>query len=71
MQRRIELRGQRLELLARTLASVSPLATLARGYAVLSDPADGRVLRFAQDIAPGMAVDARLADGSVRLRRAD
>ncbi len=54
--------------LARALNAVSPLATLERGYAILLDPANGRVLRTAAAINPGQAVDARLVDGTRRLR---
>jgi exodeoxyribonuclease VII large subunit len=67
--RLLERRALQVAALARALNAVSPLATLSRGYAVLIDPIDGHVLRFARDIAPGTVVDARLADGSVRLRR--
>ena len=57
-----------MELLARTLASVSPLATLARGYAVLREHDSGRLLRRAADARPGQQVDAQLAEGRLRLR---
>jgi exodeoxyribonuclease VII large subunit len=50
-----------------TLARVralSPLATLRRGYAVLSD-ADGTLFSSVDDIAPGAAVTIRVADGRI------
>jgi exodeoxyribonuclease VII large subunit len=68
MRRRLELRGQRVELLARTLASVSPLATLARGYSVLREHEGGRILRRAADARPGQLLDAQLGEGRLRLR---
>lgn len=68
IQRRLELRGQRVELLARTLASVSPLATLARGYAVLREHDSGRILRRAADARPGQQLDAQLGEGRLALR---
>jgi exodeoxyribonuclease VII large subunit len=60
--RRLHLRG-----LARALESVSPLATLGRGYAIVQRD-DGRVVRSPADAAPGERVTARLAEGQLRLR---
>jgi exodeoxyribonuclease VII large subunit len=62
-QRRLRLAG-----LGRALNAVSPLATLERGYAILLDPASGRVIRSTADAAPGQRVDARLVDGTLPLR---
>lgn len=61
-RRRMQLQG-----LARALQAVSPLATLARGYAIVQT-ADGRVLRRAADVAPGDRLSARLAEGKITLR---
>jgi exodeoxyribonuclease VII large subunit len=47
------------------LHAVSPLATLDRGYAIVTD-ATGRVLQRATETAPGTVIDARLAQGSLR-----
>jgi exodeoxyribonuclease VII large subunit len=57
----------RLDGTAARLESVSPLAVLARGYALVSDPA-GRPLTSAAAIAPGAALKLRFADGEVRAR---
>jgi exodeoxyribonuclease VII large subunit len=57
----------RLRGLARSLHAVSPLATVARGYAILQHE-DGRVVRSVLDAAPGDALDARLSDGSLSVR---
>ena len=57
----------RLRGLARSLQAVSPLATVARGYAILQHD-DGRIVRSVLDAAPGDRLDARLADGSLRVR---
>jgi exodeoxyribonuclease VII large subunit len=54
----------RLDLAMRTLHAVSPLATLDRGYAIVTD-ADGHVLQDAADAQPGQTIGARLARGSV------
>jgi exodeoxyribonuclease VII large subunit len=57
-------REERLAAGARLLESVSPLATLGRGYAIVHD-AGGVVVRDAADVAPGARVRARLARGAL------
>ena len=57
----------RLRALARSLEAVSPLATVARGYAILQHD-DGRVVRRTGDANAGDALDARLSDGKLRVR---
>jgi len=47
------------------LESVSPLAVLRRGYALVTDRA-GRPLTTAASVAPGAALRLRFADGEVR-----
>jgi exonuclease VII large subunit len=56
----------RLATAGRTLAGVSPLATLDRGYAIVTRLADGRVLVDAAAAEVGDAVEARLARGRLR-----
>jgi exodeoxyribonuclease VII large subunit len=56
----------RLRLAERALQSVSPLATLTRGYAIVTDAASGRVLMDATQVPPGTAIVTRLARGSLR-----
>ncbi len=60
-------RQDRLSRLAALLDSLSPLATLGRGYAILSDES-GAILRRSRDTAVGEAVQARLAEGRLALR---
>ena len=57
---------QHLRGLARSLETVSPLATVARGYAILQHE-DGRLIRSTTQAASGDHVDARLADGTLKL----
>ena len=57
---------ERLLPLVRTLQAVSPLATLERGYAIVST--GGRILRSAAEVEPGTIVEARLAQGSLRAK---
>ena len=51
----------------RTLASVGPENTLARGYAILTEADGGAVIREAGSQAIGNAVRARLAQGELTL----
>jgi exodeoxyribonuclease VII large subunit len=66
MARQLERERHALEQAARTLHAVSPLATLERGYAILFDE-NGKVLRSVQNVEPGTALRARLADGELPL----
>jgi exodeoxyribonuclease VII large subunit len=60
-------RREKLLPLVRTLNAVSPLATLQRGYAIVSVDG-GAILRDAADAKPGTMIEARLAHGRVRAR---
>ncbi|HEV7432706.1 MAG TPA: exodeoxyribonuclease VII large subunit, partial [Steroidobacteraceae bacterium] len=57
---------ERFSPLVRTLNAVSPLATLDRGYAIVSHA--GGILRNASDAAPGTIIEARLAVGKLRAK---
>ena len=58
----------RVEAQARTLDSLSPLGTLARGYAIVQ-PRDGQaVIHRATDVAVGDPVRARLREGTLIAR---
>jgi exodeoxyribonuclease VII large subunit len=59
---------QRLALASRTLDAVSPLATLARGFAVVRRIDDGGLLRAAHEAPVGTEIEARLSKGRVRAR---
>ncbi|HZF98712.1 MAG TPA: exodeoxyribonuclease VII large subunit [Pseudoxanthomonas sp.] len=56
----------KLRALARSLEAVSPLATVARGYSILT-LADERLLRSSTQVRAGDAVHAHLAEGTVEL----
>jgi exodeoxyribonuclease VII large subunit len=67
--------GQRLELesahlagLRNRLESLSPLAVLGRGYAVVSRPSDGKVVLTAKQAPVGSDLHVRLAAGSLDVR---
>jgi exodeoxyribonuclease VII large subunit len=55
----------RLLLAQRGLDAISPLATLSRGYAIVTR-ADGSVVQDAQALAQGDLIEARLAHGRVQ-----
>ena len=67
LARRLQHDALRLRGLARSLETVSPLATVARGYAILRND-DGHVIRTVQDVRVGERLSARLADGTLPLR---
>ncbi len=57
--------SHRLELAMRGLHSVSPLATLERGYAIVEEATTGKVLLSPSDVSPGDDIRARLAHGEL------
>ena len=59
--------AQRLALAQRALNTVSPLATLARGFAIVTR-ADGVLVTDASEVAPGDEIEARLARGTLTAR---
>ena len=56
----------RVALLSHSLNAISPLATLSRGFAIVTAASSGALLRDAADVAPGTEIDARLATGTLR-----
>ena len=64
-----ERRG-RLDGLGKLLKALSYQSVLARGFALVRDR-DGRMLRSAKAIAPGMALDIAFADGHAQALAAD
>jgi exodeoxyribonuclease VII large subunit len=54
--------------LARALEAVGPLATLQRGYAILSDTASGEIVRSTVQAPSGARLHARVADGEFDVR---
>ncbi len=64
MQGRIRREGARLKEAAAALEALSPLSTLARGYAVPLDP-NGRLLRAVADFPAARNFRLRVVDGNV------
>ena len=58
---------QRLNMAQRMLDTVSPLATMTRGFAIVTR-ADGTLVTDAESIAVGDEIEARLARGRLKAR---
>jgi exodeoxyribonuclease VII large subunit len=58
----------RLGLATRTLNTVSPLATLGRGFALVKRVADGKLLTDSGAVTVGDEIEARLANGTLKAR---
>ncbi|TDY01739.1 exodeoxyribonuclease VII large subunit [Thiohalophilus thiocyanatoxydans] len=63
MRRHLEDSGQRLQYLARALETVSPLATLSRGYAIVSTEAGDKIITDVKQISRHSRIRARLHRG--------
>jgi exodeoxyribonuclease VII large subunit len=61
----LERRGAALAGAAGRLDSLSPLAVLGRGFALVQRLDDGRIVRAPADVAPGDALRIRLAEGEI------
>lgn len=68
LPQRLEVLRQTLGTLARTLDAVSPLATLDRGFALVTRVTDGTLLRDAGAVDTGDLIDTRLVKGTLRAR---
>lgn len=62
---------QRLHSVLQTLHVVSPLATLERGYSILSSDDQHQIIRSVDSVKPAQTLQARLADGYLTLRVQD
>lgn len=60
-----------LQGLLQTLQVVSPLATLERGYSILSSADEQQVISSIKDVQPEQILHARVTDGYLTLRVAD
>jgi exodeoxyribonuclease VII large subunit len=61
----LERRRQALAAASETLEALSPLATLARGYALAARARDGKILRAAADAEIGETLEIRLSEGEL------
>lgn len=67
-QLNLSLAKQRLHNLLQTLHVVSPLATLERGYSILSSADQQQVISSIHHVQPEQTVQARVADGHLTLQ---
>ncbi len=65
MEQDIRQRGHTLEQLMHALNTVSPLATLERGYSITTRKADNALLRSTDQVQAGEDIGIRLAKGSL------
>lgn len=65
---RLSLAGERLARAGLTLDAVSPLATLSRGYAIVTEYPDGPILCDSAQTRPGDRIQARLEKGRLICR---
>jgi exodeoxyribonuclease VII large subunit len=68
MPQQLQSRHQLLARSSRTLHALSPLQTLARGYATLQNNTTDETLYSVNDVQPGDSVRARLVDGHLDCR---
>jgi len=68
IKQRLSHADHRLSLAVRTLNTVSPLATLGRGFALVKRVSDGALVTNADSVAVGDEVEARLANGTLKAR---
>ena len=67
MERRLERWQNRLQLAQARLTTMNPLATLARGYAIVRRE-DGRIVQRVGDAAADDILTIQLSDGTVKSR---
>lgn len=65
LTRKIEKLTQQLTNAGQTLHALSPLATLDRGYALVTDPQSGKIIRSSKQIKKGDTIQTRLAKGLI------
>jgi len=68
MRHQLKNSRQRLLMQMRQLDTVSPLAVLGRGYAIVSTVPDGTIVRNSRSVAAGDQIEAKLGTGRIRCR---
>ncbi|MBD3671268.1 MAG: exodeoxyribonuclease VII large subunit [Gammaproteobacteria bacterium] len=61
-----ESRNRRLQSLVRALDAVSPLAVLARGFAIIRDGEDGKIIKDSSTVSAGDTIEAKLHKGRLQ-----
>jgi exodeoxyribonuclease VII large subunit len=65
VQNGLKVRQDKLRYLARTLNAISPLETVARGYAVVTYPKSGEIITSTAQVGEGDGISAQLKDGTL------
>jgi exodeoxyribonuclease VII large subunit len=65
VQHIVSLRGERLQGMALRLHSLSPLLTIARGYAIVRRDTDGTIITSTQQAQPGATLTIQVTDGHI------
>src|SRR6266516_3458399 len=65
MQHILSLRSERLRGIALRLHSLSPLLTIARGYAIVRRDSDGTIITSTQQTQPGETLTIQVTDGHI------
>lgn len=71
MRQALASRSQALTRVVAGLETLSPLATLTRGYAILTQGFAGRIVCDTRQVTPGERLEARLARGRMGLEVVD
>ena len=65
MQQRVTSEGHRLELLMNSIQSSSPMEILNKGYAIVTDSTDQKVIKDAGDAHKGQSISIKVAHGGL------
>ena len=68
LQHIVSLRGERLQGMALRLHSLSPLLTIARGYAIVRRDTDGTIITTTQQAQPGATLTIQVTDGHIPVK---
>ena len=65
IKNQLQIRQQKILGLSRTLQAISPLASLSRGYAIVSDATDKKILRNSKEVKLDQKIITKLAKGEL------
>src|SRR6266550_700827 len=68
VQHILSLRSERLQGMALRLHSLSPLLTIARGYAIVRRDADGTIITSTRQAQPGASLTIQVTDGHIPVK---
>ncbi len=68
LQHILSLRGERLQGMALRLHSLSPLLTIARGYAIVRRDTDGTIITSTRQAQPGATLTIQVTDGHIPVK---